>query len=73
MVKYLIIIMYKYEIEIEKNEYYLSFELININNDDFKLIKDIDNDQNKIDILKYYDSKYNLLIYLFYFDHYQYL
>ena len=53
--------MYKYEIQIEKNDYYLSFKLISINNDDFKLIKDIDNDQNKIDILKYYDSKYNLL------------
>ena len=53
--------MYKYEIKIKNNEDYLSFKLITINNDNFKIIRDIDNDENKIEILKYYDSKYYFL------------
>tara|TARA_Y100000389_G_scaffold201073_1_gene242925 strand:+ start:760 stop:1863 length:1104 start_codon:yes stop_codon:yes gene_type:complete len=53
--------MNKYEILIYTDVKYVSYSLISINDDKLKIIKEIDNDKYKENILKFYNSKYDAL------------
>jgi hypothetical protein len=53
--------MNKYETVINANVKYVSYSLISINDDKLKIIKEIDNDKYKENILKFYNSKYDSL------------
>lgn len=53
--------MNKYEIIIHTDVKYVSYSLISINDDKLKIIKEIDNDKYKKNILKCYNSKYDSL------------
>ena len=53
--------MNKYEILINTDVKYVSYSLISINDDKLKIIKEIDNDNYKENILKFYNSKYDSL------------